>query len=212
MPKLSSIRGWIWIALLLAAATAVAFHGSSFATRAYLDQAASRGKTTLRLAVAALQGHVNRFEPLPALIADQEDIKELLGNPDSPALRARGDAYLKEVNALLQSSDIYVMRLDGETIVASNYDRPISFVGENFSYRPYFQDAIKGERGRFFALGTTSLKRGYYFSAPVYVDNAIKGVVVFKVEVDAIEASWVGGDDEIIVSDPEGIIFMAERP
>ena len=54
----------------------------------------------------------------------------------------RANAYLKEINALLQSSDIYVMLPDGETIIASNYDRPISFVGENFSYRPYFQDAI----------------------------------------------------------------------
>lgn len=198
--------------LLLAAAGAIAVYGGSFATRAYFDEASSRGKTTLRLAVAALQGHMNRFEPLPALIADNDDIKELLADPDNPALRARGDAYLKQINAMLQSSDIYVMRPDGETIVASNYDRPISFVGENFSYRPYFQDAIKGERGRFFALGTTSLKRGYYFSAPVHVGGAIRGVVVFKVDVDAIEASWIGGDDEIVVSDPEGIIFMTERP
>ena len=44
------------------------------------------------------------------------------------------------------------------------------------------------------------------------VEGAIRGVVVFKVEIDAIEASWLGGDDEIMVSDPEGIIFMAERP
>ena len=203
---------WFGGGLLLAAvAIAIAIYGGTFATRAYFDQAASRGKTTLRLAVAALQGHMNRFEPLPALIADNDDIKELLSNPGNPALRAQGDAYLKQINAMLQSSDIYVMRPDGETIIASNYDRPISFVGENFSYRPYFQDAIEGKRGRFFALGTTSLKRGYYFSAPVHVGSTIRGVVVFKVDVDAIESSWIGGDDEIIVSDPEGIIFMTER-
>lgn len=213
MSRLPKKYRWLFAGLLLlAAAVAIAVYGGAFATRAYFDEASSRGKTTLRLAVAALQGHMNRFEPLPALIADNDDIKELLADPDNPALRAQGDAYLKQINAMLQSSDIYVMRPDGETIIASNYDRPISFVGENFSYRPYFQDAIKGERGRFFALGTTSLKRGYYFSAPVHVGGVIRGVVVFKVDVDAIEASWIGGDDEIVVSDPEGIIFMTERP
>lgn len=213
MPQLFKGRRWIWLALAVAAlAVAIAVYGSSFATRAYLDQAASRGKTTLRLAVAALQGQLNRFEPLPSLIADNDDIKDLLVDPGNPELRARGNAYLKQINGLLQSSDIYVIGPDGDTIIASNFDRPISFVGENFSYRPYFQDAIEGRRGRFFALGTTSFKRGYYFSAPVRVGNAIRGVVVFKVEVDAIEASWLGGDDEIIVTDPEGIIFMAERP
>lgn len=212
MLKPLSDRRWFWITLLVALTAALAVYGSNFATRAYLDQAASRGKTTLRLAVAALQGQLNRFEPLPSLIADNDDIKELLADPRNLELRARGNAYLRQINALLQSSDIYVIGPDGETIIASNFDRPISFVGENFSYRPYFQDAIKGKRGRFFALGTTSLKRGYYFSAPVHVGDAIRGVVVFKVEVDAIEASWLGGDDEIIVTDPEGIIFMAERP
>ena len=213
MPQFLKGRRWIWPALAVATlAVALAFYGSSFASRAYLDQAASRGKTTLRLAVAALQGQLNRFEPLPSLIADNDDIKDLLADPGNPELRARGNAYLRQINALLQSSDIYVIGPDGETIIASNFDRPISFVGENFSYRPYFQDAIEGKRGRFFALGTTSLKRGYYFSAPVRVGSAIRGVVVFKVEVDAIEASWLGGDDEIIVTDPEGIIFMAERP
>lgn len=139
MLKLSSNRRWFWIALLVALAAALAVYGSTFATRAYLDQAASRGKTTLRLAVAALQGQLNRFEPLPSLIADNDDIKELLSDPGNPELRARGDLYLKQINALLQSSDIYVIGPDGETIVASNFDRPISFVGENFSYRPYFR-------------------------------------------------------------------------
>lgn len=196
---------------LCALAVAIAVFGGAFATRAYLDQAASRVQTTLRLAVAVLEGHMRRFEPLPALIADHDDIKELLADPDNPALRRRGDLYLKAINAQLKSSDIYVMTPDGNTIVASNYDQPVSFVGENFSYRPYFQDAIAGKPGRFFALGTTSLKRGYYFSAPVKVDGAVLGVVVFKIDIEPIEASWKGGEYEIIVYDPEGIIFMSGR-
>lgn len=213
MPLFLKTRRWLWPGLAAAAlAAAIVFFGGAFAHRIYLDEAASRGETTLRLAVAALSGQMNRFEPLPELIADHDDIKELVSDPDNPALRARANDYLKEINALLKSSDIYVLIPGGETIAASNYDLPLSFVGENFSYRPYYQDAIRGNLGRFFALGTTSLKRGYYFSSPVRIGMEIRGVVVFKVDIDAIEASWKGGDHEIIVTDPEGIIFMSGRP
>ncbi|WP_394892456.1 ATP-binding protein [Mesorhizobium sp. AaZ16] len=206
-------RRRLWIGLVLcAAAIVIAVLGSSFATSVYLDQAATRGQTTLRLAVAALRGHMSRYEPLPALIADHDDIRQLAADPHSASLRTAANNYLKEINALLESSDIYVMTADGDTIAASNFDGPLSFVGENFSYRPYFQHAMEGRQGRFFALGTTSLKRGYYFSSPIMADGKIRGVVVFKVDIDAIEASWKGGDNEIIVSDPEGIIFMTGRP
>lgn len=193
-------------------ATVVAVFGNAFATRAYLDQAATRGETTLRLAVAALTGHMSRFEPLPALIADHDDIVALVADPDNASLRIRANAYLKEINHLLKSSDIYVMLIGGDTIAASNYDAPLSFVGQNFSYRPYYQDAAEGRQGRFFALGTTSLKRGYYFSAPVHVGGEIRGVVVFKVDIEPIEASWKSDEYEIVVTDPEGIIFMSGRP
>ncbi|MBW9086906.1 sensor histidine kinase [Rhizobium wenxiniae] len=173
-----------------------------------MDEAELQAGTTLRLAVSALDGHLKRYEALPALTADDEIIEVLIEDPGNEALRLHANRYLKSVNALLKSSDIYIMTMDGTTIAASNYDSPVSFVGENFSYRPYFQEAARGERSRFFAVGTTSAKRGYYFSSPIVMEDKILGVIVFKVDLDTIEASWAGGDDRIFVSDPEGIIFM----
>ncbi len=55
------------------------------------------------------------------------------------------------------------------------------------------------------------MKRGYYFSAPVLDGSTVLGVIVFKVDLDQIEASWAGGDYEMMVADPEGIIFMTSR-
>ncbi|TNM61466.1 sensor histidine kinase [Aliirhizobium smilacinae] len=173
-----------------------------------MDEAELQAATTLRLAVSALDGHLKRYEALPALTADDEIIEVLIEDPGNAALRLSANRYLKSVNALLKSSDIYIMTMDGTTIAASNYDTAVSFVGENFSYRPYFQEAARGEQSRFFAVGTTSAKRGYYFSSPIVMYGRIAGVIVFKVDLDTIEASWAGGDDRIFVSDPEGIIFM----
>jgi two-component system C4-dicarboxylate transport sensor histidine kinase DctB len=112
--------------------------------RSHMKEAELQAATTLRLAVSALDGHLKRYEALPALTADDEIIEVLIRDPGNEALRLEANRYLKSVNALLKSSDIYIMTLDGSTIAASNYDRPISFIGENFSYRPYFQQAARG--------------------------------------------------------------------
>ena len=73
-------RPVMWAALLLVlAAAAIAYYGNALATKTYLDQATSRGQTTLRLAVAVLRGQMSRYQSLPALIADHYDIQALLG-------------------------------------------------------------------------------------------------------------------------------------
>nr|WP_202033475.1 sensor histidine kinase [Agrobacterium larrymoorei] len=185
---------------------------SDLVAESYFKESADQGQTTLRLAVSALGGHLNRYEPLPALMADHDDIEELVAHPNDQLLRQRANVYLKSINDLLKSSDIYIMTLDGETIAASNYDGPASFVGQNFSYRPYFQDAAKGVQSRFFALGTTSHKRGYYFASPILFNDVIKGVIVFKVDIEGIESSFGNGENRIFVTDPEGIIFMTGTP
>ncbi len=200
------------LCLLPIAATVLAVQGTTLATLSYMQEASAQANTALRLAVAALNGHLNRYQALPALIADHDDVKELVTRPRDRRLRESVNDYLKEINELLRSSDIYVITPDGETIAASNYDGPTSFVGENFNYRPYFQDALRGKQSRFYALGTTSLKRGYYFGAPIRVGEEIRGVIVFKVDIATIEASWQGGEYRIFVSDPEGVIFMSGNP
>lgn len=203
---------WSWLGLASVILLLVTLGwGGAWATRVYLSESEARGQNTLGLAVAVLRGHLARFERLPQLLADHEDIKRLVSDPHDSAFVDQMNNYLREVNGLLESSDIYVMLPDGDTLAASNFDTENSFVGGNFSYRPYFIDALAGGLGRFFALGTTSLKRGYYFGAPIHTETGISGVVVIKIDLDAIESSWRGGDYEVIVTDPEGIIFMTSK-
>jgi len=104
-------RPAIWTMILLAlAAAAILIHGGAFAKKAYFDQAASRGKMALRLAVAVLRGQMSSYQALRALIADHYDIQALLAEPQNAALRAKANAYLKGINGLLASSDIHVIK------------------------------------------------------------------------------------------------------
>ena len=73
------------------------------------------------------------------------------------------------------SSEVYVMDERGITLAASNWDREDSFVGSNFSFRPYFQQAMAGQEGFYFALGLNTGIRGLYFSAPVRANERVMG-------------------------------------
>jgi hypothetical protein len=65
-------------------------------------------------------------------------------------------------------------------------------VDKNFSFRPYFKKAIAGKSATYLALGTTSGKRGVYYSHPVY-DND-KGYEVLKFEGQSLNNGFVKGD------------------
>jgi two-component system C4-dicarboxylate transport sensor histidine kinase DctB len=197
--------GLVCLAMTLLVARAV--------TRGYFAEGHARAETTLRLTVNALEGHLRRYEALPELLADSPEILALVTAPGDPAQRMAMNRWLKAKNAVVQSSDLYVIDLQGNTVAASNFDQTDSFIGQNFAYRPYFTEAAAGGKGRFFALGTTSGVRGYYFGAPIRdARGAVVGVVALKIGVDDIEASWRTWEYRIIVSDPEGIIFMSTDP
>lgn len=205
------LKSWFW--LLAAGAVLLVLGVERMASRTALGDGQVRAETTLRQTVNALDSHLGRFEALPALLAQDDDVRAVLASPqDAQRLQAM-NRWLAETNALIEASDLYLINLAGDTIAASNHARPDSFVGQNFSYRPYFTAARDGGSGRYFALGTTSGVRGYYFASPVR-DGAgrVQGVLALKIGVDAIEAGWRARDYRILVTDPEGVVFMSTDP
>ena len=197
---------------MLAIAAALVLAASRLAQRSYLREGQTRSEAALRLTLQALDGYLRRYEAVPDLLADDDDVQSLLADPQNPALLADMNHWLVEKNALLGSSDIYVMTPDGVTVAASNHARTDSFIGQNFSYRPYFAQARAGGRGRYYAIGTTSGVRGYYFAAPVWSDATVSGVIAVKIGLDLIEAEWRTQDYRVLVTDPEGIVFLSSDP
>jgi len=108
-----------------------------------------------------------------------------------------------------------MMDRTGQTIASSNRGDPDSFVGQNFGFRPYFQQAIRAIPDTYLALGTASGKRGAYFSHPVYTRDAAEpvGVAVIKASIELIEKQLSLPEEEIVlVIDPHGVIFISNRP
>lgn len=179
--------------------------------RAYLIATGDRDRATLDLATQVLRGALNRTEALPGLLAERPIFAQLLDDPDNSGLLPFVNEQLRQTALSLGVSDVYLMDRDGLTIAASSYRTDRSFVGQSFTYRPYFTEALAGGRGRFHALGTTSGERGYFFAAPVLDGTEIAGVVAVKITLDAFEATWAESGATIIVQDSSNVIFLSDR-
>lgn len=206
---LKSDSGRLWLALLVVIALGLAALPS--VERLFLVRAGDQGLATLRLSVEGLRGALRRFEPLPALIGERRVLAQLLAEPENGGLQSQINEELRITAEALGASDIYLLDTDGLTIASSNYLKERSFLGRSYAFRPYFTQAVVGGLGRYFALGTASLERGYFYSAPVWRDETVIGVLTLKFTVDAFEDAWRGGTSDIIVSDLNDIVFMASR-
>lgn len=180
--------------------------------RVYLGQLAQKEAATLTLAVEGLNGSLRRFEALPTLIAERPEVISALQTPTDAGLIARVNADLQRTADMVGLSDVFLIDRSGLTIAASNHWKELSFVGQNFEYRPYFTLALNGQQGRFFALGTTSGERGYFFAEAVRDGPDIIGVLAVKFTVDEFEEAWRVGDNVIAVIDNDGVVFMSNRP
>lgn len=167
-----------------------------------------------------LGNELDRYRPIPELMAEHPLMAEALENADNDTILLRANEEMKRMATIVDSSDVYLMDHTGLTIAANNYELPTSFVGGNFSFRPYFTEPMAtGESGLYFALGTTSLERGLYFSHPVKssTDPTERiGVIVVKILVEDLEQQWQRPspyyDAEMVVQDADGIAFLSSQP
>lgn len=211
-PRQSRRRG-VLILLCLVGFGLVIWQTARLCYAYYLTQTQIQSRQALNLYAQNLRRSLERYEFLPTLYANHYSIAGLLAAPDNPSLLARSNALLERVNRLTGSSDTYLLDIDGYALAASNWDQPANFIGQNFGAEPYFKAAMQGRLGRYYAIGTGSEERGYYFASPVRRDGIIRGVIVSIVGVEAIEDSWwTTGRNEIFVTDDKGIIFISSRP
>ncbi len=171
-----------------------------------------RSNHTLNLVVENLRGELAKHQYQPRLLSTNPIFIEILSDPSSGDRVGAANRELERIADVSGALDIYLMDATGLTVAASNWAAPRTFIGRNFDYRPYFQQAMKGQLGRFFALGTTSRERGYYFAYPVRDGRDIVGAIVVKMAVGGLEAGWQDPDQEVLVVDEHGVVFLSSRP
>lgn len=165
--------------------------------------------------ISYIDNTLGRFEKIPEVLSKHPLLHAVLSDPDNTQNSQQLNELLEEMSHVTRASDIYLINQHGITISASNWRKESSFVGNDFSVRPYFYQAMKGELSRYYAVGLISNKRGYYFAYPVKHESVVLGVVAIKLTVDDIEnqhARDVGSDNyNFLIVGPDNVVFMSDN-
>jgi len=205
--------GRIWLISYLVLLLIVA--GAGWSLTEYLGDKARQeiieyNDSELLLHIAHLTGEFNKIERAVRILSESPSIVSALVSLNEHDIATAGST-LDRYNLNLNSSVCYLMDSRGKTVASSNRNDSDSFVGKSYQFRPYFTQAIHGVPSRYFALGATSLKRGFYASYPVRDGkNEIIGVAVIKQDVDGQEPNLTKYPYCFIV-DPDGIIFLSGK-
>jgi two-component system C4-dicarboxylate transport sensor histidine kinase DctB len=190
-------------------AAVVGFAGAVAERRAETDLA-RQAQTSATLHAAVLRSELAKHRSLPFVLAQDPDVAETLRSADPRGIDAL-NRKLETLSGGTRAAVIYVLNADGMTIAASNWREPTSFVGSDYSFRPYFKEASAKGVAELFALGTVSRRPGLFMSRRVEGRDGMLGVVVVKVEFEALEAEWSSAEPAF-VADPRGVILVTSIP
>ncbi len=181
-------------------------HVSRLRTMTYLS-ASTEADARIRLAL--LESEIARYRLLPLALSDDKDV--IAAERDGPQAEAARQTLSEKFARLAKmtgATAIYATNRNGLTLAASNWYKPNSFVGMNYSFRRYFRDARETGTGQQFALGTVSGKPGLYLAHRTRAG----GIVVVKLEFDWIEAQWRQAGGITFVTNRSGVVFVTSRP
>lgn len=169
------------------------------------------GQRQLELHARAVESEISKYTYLPSLLELESSVSKLLADP-SPEHRQTVNEYLEGLNRRSRSRAIYVMDTTGRVMATSNWRDVDSYLGEDLSFRAYFQNAVRGQPGRFYGIGSTNGEPGYYLAHGLEEHGKIIGVAVVKVRLEAMEERWQRARLEAFVSDENGIIILSSDP
>ncbi len=215
------LRFILFVLSLLAFLSAVAggyFYYSSLRS-AFFDAAEQAAIAHVQTTHNLISQHISDYKRFADVLSSFWEIRMALTDPDDKTL-GRANGILDQFQKGARAEVCYLMDQSGRTIASSNRFEADSFVGKDYAFRPYFQDAMGGKSGVYLALGVTSARRGIYFSRPVIAQDPHLpiGVAVIKGSAEHIAQRLLhkgrpAHDVQkgmLFIVDPLGVIFVSD--
>ncbi|MBL4749994.1 MAG: sensor histidine kinase [Amylibacter sp.] len=162
----------------------------------------------LSLYRTTIENELQRLEHLPVIVADKITVRNAVQSRPS----ARLNQELLTLSQDARAEAIYVMDVQGLTIAASNFAKTPTFLGKNYGFRQYFQEAMQGKRASLFAIGATTSRAGYFLSAPILRSGTPIGVAVVKLDLTRLTEILEKTNEMILVSNKDDIVVLSSRP
>lgn len=199
-------------ALILSLVIAAAWSTFRWRYQQECEDLRAQAQSDVSLLSRSLMAPTEKFKHLPGLVANHASVLDVLLLKGDAMRVEHANTFLKALNSSTRSEVIYVMDTQGLVLASSNWDEAQSFVGQNYAYRPYFQDALKNTTGRFYGIGVSTLRPGYYSSHVVTLDGRVLGVAVVKIDLSHLDEDWGKIKWKFAVTDENGIAFLSSRP
>ena len=148
------------------------------------------------------------YQSFPSILAGYQSIKDTMASPTELSVDST-NLYLIELTDSLGVDIIYLMNTKGIVVASSNYYEEASFVGQDFSFRPYSRESLAGNTSVYFALGTRTGKRGFYFASPILNGETIIGSVAIKINVDFLDTLHIEENTDFFLLDNLDIVFFS---
>ena len=170
----------------------------------------------VELIAIAVRAEVNRQDHLPIVLSLDADARAALAGPKDQARLDELSQKLQRINVEADTRALYVIGRDGVVLAAGASDPAEVLIGRDLSDRSYFVKAIESGRSSYLGVEPVNNRVRYYLAEAIHDaaanKNALLGVAVVRIEFDMLESTWQRGAEHVLVTDADGVVFLASDP
>jgi two-component system C4-dicarboxylate transport sensor histidine kinase DctB len=165
----------------------------------------------IELIASAVRSEINRQDHLPVLLSLDDNVRDALKTPQNASRLALLSDKLQRIITEADTRALYVIGANGTVLAAGSANPAEALVGRNLIDRSYFVKALESGRSSYLGVEPVNSRVRYYLTEAIR-DTAMLGVAVVRIEFDSLESAWERSGERVLITDPDGVVFLTSDP
>ena len=194
----------IYLPLFFLVGTLLLLLVAQLAEKLASDSVHTRVRSTLAFQAETLRVSMDKYAVMTVLLAKRIDILSALQSSNNGTILPSAEHLTTIVAGMSGANDIWVANTEGIILTSNRQEyKSTSIVDE-----AYFQSSLQGVLGRDSIIDEEN-RRFYIFSAPVFFEGRVLGVVVVRVNLEFIELIWALFSDPILATNQDDTVLLS---